>query len=773
MQLYRLLSPPFFDRSGLERSQKNHTARGLQYLRGLFPLLLTLLTLADAKADEQSWSIADGFLRIDAIRFYGNSSIDEEDLMAVIRSEASAYSWLERQTLFYARSFARHPLMPRRTQSLLRQPDEALRHKQRFLDVQTVKQDLAEIIQLYNARGFHHTRVQYSLRRRALSGEIELQFHIDEGWRAVIDTIVVRGVDHLPAEPRAAIEAARTIRRNELFDERRLALESARLCRALRDHGYYFARPDTPNFFTVSHFAERASDSITLRLATGKRQILAALVFADSTFDRICVDSIDVIRKMALPTRGWYSHSAVEKAVLTLQQMGTFRRVRIDTLSGHPLKSDSSLVLCVELLPLRAMEVDIAGVYSHSREEDISNFGLSAGIEHRNLWCLAHQARLHTVLELRDIAALLSNQRPPELEYAVAFDYAIPRPPLWPERGPLEFSLKASRIRINSTALADDFILQTLKLQLGMPFMSFLNVNGFLSLDLRNELPISFGKAYDAALAANPRQREQIRRQLFQYRQLDRIAQNEQPVFTSAFARFSFAHSLLDNAQSPANGHALSLAFDLGAQREIADVLRLNTNVEFYRGLMPDLVWANRLRLGHVFWKDETVAYLPPSLHFFAGGAHSVRAWPSRGLRAERDLDGGALTDYVGSGSLLLATSEVRWTLVSPRRDFLQRPVSARWGLTTFFDLGNTSNDLAGDVAEYRYGLGEAFDAIGRNLAVAGGFGLWCEFPDFPPLRLDLATRILDPAREHDALLFDRPLKSWPLRWQIALGHAF
>ena len=171
---------------------------------------------------------------------------------------------------------------------------------------------------------------------------------------------------------------------------------------------------------------------------------------------------------------------------------------------------------------------------------------------------------------------------------------------------------------------------------------------------------------------------------------------------------------------------------------EYANFQWLKGQIDFrrYYPVNQKQTFAYRLNFGVAQPYGVSAGILPYEKYFFAGGGTSIRAWQARRL---------------GPGSYnpgRLPNEEYRFTTEQPAEMILESMLEYRRNLIGYFDLalfidvGNSwmiGNDPSRPGSDFR------FNRFYKELAVGSGIGLRMDF-DFLVIRLDLATKAIDPA---------------------------
>jgi outer membrane protein assembly factor BamA len=162
---------------------------------------------------------------------------------------------------------------------------------------------------------------------------------------------------------------------------------------------------------------------------------------------------------------------------------------------------------------------------------------------------------------------------------------------------------------------------------------------------------------------------------------------------------------------------------------------------------------AYRLNFGLARPYGVSVGILPYEKYFFAGGGTSIRAWQARRLGP------GSSVPITGPGGDYDYTNEQPAEMILESMLEYRRKLFSYFDMALFVDAGNSwmiGRDAARPGADFRY------DRFYKEIAIGTGVGLRMDF-DFLVIRLDLATKALDPARPEgerwilDNIRFNRP----------------
>jgi len=210
----------------------------------------------------------------------------------------------------------------------------------------------------------------------------------------------------------------------------------------------------------------------------------------------------------------------------------------------------------------------------------------------------------------------------------------------------------------------------------------------------------------------------------------------------------------------------------------VTDLLNSGQDIQFYRFLRLNFDYRKYKMLGRnqksqiafkllggvaYAYGDENEYQLPYEKNFFIGGPSSVRAWKPRRLGPGSYVSTSNLVEQPGS-ILLESSLEYRFKLF---------PLFGQMNGAFFVDAGNVWNMTQGNTdPSTQFHLNDFYNQI----AVGTGFGLRWDF-DFFLLRLDLATKVINPANPVNQK-WVLPRTSFeggqnPIEYNIGIGYPF
>ncbi|MFZ9760689.1 MAG: BamA/TamA family outer membrane protein [Candidatus Kapaibacteriota bacterium] len=464
----------------------------------------------------------------------------------------------------------------------------------------------------------------------------------------------------------------------------------------------------------------------------------------------------------------WLSPQAVNRSKNQLIGLSFFSEV---SESKKKIITSTDTVANVSyLLKYKKPEEVVFSVFlNRTTMDNFLNMGLEASYSDLLVSSTGNSFSIFSRLLAQDISnTVFSTQRGLEFEYSIGTNF----------NQPFAFFLGEHRVPLTYSAQISLRNLPT-GLKLLTPLLRVSNFNTFpewtLFSNLNFDATLDFTRLLNFNIdATDPN--DPLYRLIAPYTSLTEYYKD------SPFSPASFTLGLTltgdrrNSVITPSSGYFLTLPqIEYSPDVGYSHFFRVFTQFHTFTPVKKNLVFATKIRLGHIVnwgFSDEDKSTPPFEKHFFAGGANSVRAWPSRGLRDQASSIEDSLASrisqlsaIIGSASLVEGSIELRYSFPKPKgiAEFWADKI-ARSGLVLFFDWGNSFNRLTPKT----YNLAN-FERIINPANWGYGYGLGFRF-DTPagPFRLDMAFPFYDP----NSASYRIPEFS-SAQFHIGLGHAF
>ena len=696
---------------------------------------------------------------LQAIAWQGCSGITPRQLLGVIQSRESELSLTRRLALYYYDNLLVNKATPQQIMRTLSGVQRDLRDELRYFNPHLADDDSAAITRFYDVNGYHQAAVHWHFGFDSKEQKNTLTFVVNEGPRAVLDSILILGLENLPEDVAAAVNRSRLVKQGDPYSEAAIEADLRQIVRILQNTGYYRAGYERP---VVVMSADKLHDSMVVSFVTGPRKRVANIVFEENASGFPTVNQSTRARQLEFGVGEWFSRDKIEQSRANLINLSVFETVLIDTLATEVVDSnmksitDSALVIRVFTKNNKPHDVGANLLLYQTAVDNYLNFGVGATALHRNAFGGAQTASVTAQYVLQDIGRIVQGQ---PLQSEALFSAALGWPSLfriWDWRGGLHSNAYYSlRLLVNPFRLEAFGV--GVRLPVNLPQARF--VNGFdITTSVERQVPRNFDKAIGGALK-DSQTKEDTAYVLSTYNQflvLDKFLSSPGRFFTGVYAGLSVRGEHRDNPIDPRIGYFFSLSSEVGFGA--GTFLRSQL---YYTQILPsskNLTFATKIKVGHIQLLDfsrgstgaDTNTYVPLDRQFFAGGAASIRSYASRLLHDPRSGELGSLeasqnqilSNVVGSASLLELGFEARFRLPRPSGldDFWADNVE-KSGFTIFADIGNAFNRMTKDL----YGSMTIGDLI-KGSVIAAGVGYRYETP-VGPFRVDYATSIYDPLR--------------------------
>ncbi len=709
---------------------------------------------------------------INEIRFEGNKSFDGETLLSLLASQPTTRSIPHKILQAYYNEFKKNTSVPGEVTRALYGSIGSMADEIRYFNDKTAESDVMTLWHFYNTKGFHYAEIYYTFEPEEKQRKNILTFHINENSQYKLKAVEYTGLEAMPPELAEKYYAIRAFNKGKDYDESSILAEISQVHSLLLNNGFYHAYYNQPE---VSMDTLKLTDSVTVHFSMGKRQRIGSITYVDSMKGQQVVVKEMKRRQLEFTSGDWYSRAKVERSKDNLLSLGTFDVVAIDTTHG-PGSDDSTMNMKIFTQYRKQQEYGAGLFINQTPIDNFINLGFELSYFHRNIFGAAQVVNPFASIAMRDLSRIFSREK---LEYEVQAGFKFAQPLLW--------TIDNSRVGLVSSflysqkTLINYFKIETfsfpVKFTVKFPNITYFNQASF-DFSFERENPVNFSTAKKMAIdsAKTPEDIQKALEMFILYDNLDKYLHKGSAlrILTSNLLGVTLTGDSRNHPFSPTRGNYTIISLDgwnfLFFPDWISGVARYYRFQMAHYQFVPlrqNIVLALKGRVGVLHLLEGENSYVPIDRQFFAGGANSVRGWPSRMLRYSKvstDSTTAATTDflknYVGNAGLIEGSIELRYKFSRPvgfSESFAEQ--IANIGVTLFADFGNAFHWLM-LTREQQLSLPEYV----KNLALAAGFGFRYETP-VGPIRLDIAWPVYDPLRER------KPFSNRVIH--IGLGHAF
>jgi outer membrane protein insertion porin family len=698
----------------------NLSLRVLAIVAVLFPALLC------AQETELQDSVKFEIVRL---RFVGNTSYNDDVLLAIIQSKESP-SGISK---FFNKLSG-----------------DRIGSKPAYFDDAVFRSDALKIQSYYRDEGFYSAVVTPEVRIDTLKEEATLLFLIVENRRSLVDSVSYVGIDNIQAEAKIEIYDDPVIKKYRPFQKAASDAEIKRVLSILNDYGYPNARLDVQNsgayryLSTGDFFLQFAFDH-------GKWH-----QFGDVTIkiepQRSDIEDYMLTRYLDFKKGDTYSERRRASSQRNLNRLETFEGVRI----SHPEIGDSeSTDIPLQILARPRDRHELSPELSVSDENNAFNLGMGLGYTNRNFLGDARTGNIDAKIRAQSLTSwnygeVFSGRglRDTSVVGALELQFQVLQPYLFSKNtsGSWTTSLIAEKQQM--------YILSIVRNRLGVSNRFAEMTYGLFDWTLERVSPefLSMDTAGTAAELASKNE-------------------EDKPQFNSILT-MTLQRDKTNDIFSPSSGFFNSITIEeSGILPELLPGIRANLPFtqyyklvffgRWYQSLNIDTtrIFAFKLKGGYQSKYGESRAAdinIPLNRRFFSGGSGSVRGWRARELGAmdEASIQYGGNFMFEGSTELRVNHFKgmgkwgfIRWDNI--------------WGVY-FFDWGNVWSD-----AKY-FRLDQ--------IAMAAGIGFRYD-TFFGPFRIDYGFKVYDPAAEPGRkTIFERRFFAETFNqgvFQFGIGHAF
>jgi len=713
------------------------------------------------------------FNEINKIEFEGVDKLDSELLSDIIASKATENNLPYQLFVSFYREFEKNPSMIKALNKQFKKGLLELRDEVPFFDKLTAEGDLISIQNFYEINGFHFAKITYEFKPNPKKIENILVFHIQEGDKYVLDSIVYNGLDKVAPEITDNLIRYTSFNKGSDFNEVKLDAKFERINQFLRTKGYYYSSYSRPKveLDTVSK-----TDKIYVDYEIGNRFKVGRIDFVDSSNGQQLISREMKKKQLDFHSGEWVNYTKIERTKDNLLTLGTFEIVAIDTTSQYAPQNDSVLNFQSYLLYRKEQEMNFGISLNQTRIDNYVNLGFETYYRHRNLFGAAQEFSPFANVYLKDLGTFISNNTY-EYEAQAGFKYA--QPLLW-NIGSSKVSFLSSFL-FSYKLLNNYFKISSFIFPVSFP-VKFAKITYFnranVDFNFLRENPVNFDEAQRIAFksAKTEQDSNNIFQALLLYGDLSKYIQGSKfYFFTSNTIGLSLTGDTRNNPFSPTSGYFTLIGIDgwnplffMDEVSGLARFFKFQFNHNHFFKLTPTTVLALKGKFGGIELLENGNNYVPIDRQFFCGGPNSVRAWPSRQLRYTQfksdSINSGTLykflENFVGNGALVEGSIEFRFGFARiPGLNRSLQSAMENFKTTLFLDFGNAFHWFVEDSPNEL-----KFTDYFTKLALGTGIGLRYETP-IGPVRLDFAFPLIDPLKER------KPFST--MQFNFGIGQAF
>ena len=641
----------------------------------LRPLLLTFLMAVPAMAQRE----------IASIDFAGAFTFGKDELRGVIQSQETpwvVWKWLNAI-------------------------NNDLGSPPQYFDPLVLESDLWSLRRYYDDQGFHEAVIDSSLKFDG--SNVSILFRIVEGPRAVIDSIIVGGVDAVPEGLKVEIHDGSLIDRGDPLVLSTVEAEFRRLIGLFSNNGYV-------NVQTLAKQAVEAPGDhrfvVHFDFDPGQRYQFGAVDVVSDSNSLEPVDADVVRRHLDFQPGDVYSDSRKLESERLLNRLGIFDATRIE--NEAPAESLGFVRIPVRVTVRTRSFQELAPEVGFTEDDNAFYVLAGLGYSHRNF--LGGARNFNTSfrisvgsLKTGSLGRLFSSDivRDSSLVSKVELTTQLIQPYFFSNKVSLTASLSGILDK------QKEYFVPVVRTKMGVTAQTATYSRLFGDWNLEWSDPKSVTTQQDTSLPEKGFERQ----------------------FNSIIT-LSLQRDGRNDLFAPTEGSFQSITLEEAGQ--LPKILRgfLNTKVPFaqYVKLMLQgqyyldpgeprgTIWAARIRVGAAELYGQSPAPVPIYRRFYSGGSGSVRGWKAREL--------GALPEPGKGGNALLEGSlEARLRPFENAGEFLSLDLR-KLSFVVFGDAGNVWLD--------------ASNVRASEVAIAAGFGLRYDTVA-GPIRIDFGLKVYDP----------------------------
>jgi outer membrane protein assembly factor BamA len=559
-----------------------------------------------------------------------------------------------------------------------------------YFDSSTVPIDIEAIREFYEANGYFKIKITHNIDADTSAKKIILKYVINEGPISKYGVLNVRGLRRVPEPLRTEVLKLIKVDSSSRFSQQKILSDATSLTADLTNNGYMEARYDS-TLILKDTLHDRAD--LDVFFTSGRRYIIDSVLVNKTGEGAVLVDD-DLIKKLSGFVPGeYYSSDKIKRKQATLFRTSIFTSLALSASVRDTVGDKVPLRIIGTIGPLNELSPEII----LNNQQNAFNVGLGATYVKKNFLGEARKLTLNSSFGVSDIFRFnLSHLtrrysfRDTTLLGYIDARAVIEQPNLFGKDiyGTLENYLTIQKLHTLNTTIYGSKL--TFEFQLpSYTFVNFLNM--YYNIEQVNEFYIT--------------KRDSLYRSL-----LSIIGMN-------------IGRNTTDDNLFPTSGYNISMLLEeANILPYLVGKLIKNefTGTLFYKitwvntyytlvGSNKNIVFATKLKLGHLQPWLNSFSGIPNIRTFYAGGSNSLRGWRSNQLPG---------LDIKGGGFLVDGSFELRFRFL---KDF---------GTSLFLDYGNEWLNYT----YFRY----------KDIATDVGFGLKY-YTSVAPFRLDFGIKLYNP----------------------------
>jgi outer membrane protein assembly factor BamA len=619
-----------------------------------------------------------------------------------------------------------------------------------FLDPASFSGDVDRIRSYYESRGFSEARIDTQLAYDAEGRTVDITVRIDEGYRSIVDSLEIRGLEEASAPITEEVLGGRKLTQGDPFNVALLEEEVRRIVRVLNDNGYPRASFVRDSSWARRYASTRNYDihlvfSMSLPYAFGPVTITQEVDTARGEALRSDITDELVMDHLDYAPGQLFSLQKKLNSEANLNRLGIFELHTIEL--AVPPEGDSTRLVRsrINLRPLDKHE--LAPDVFVSDEDGAFNLGAGLGYTNRNF--LGGGKRFSTRLRfrtqtLREFPDFFARNSDAIANLDLTFELSTPY--VFSNRNTGTWSL--SFVLDKQVPYLQNIV----RSKLGLVMRTGRYTTNYLDWIIESVV-LQVNDNFEPSS-----QDEETQRAI-------RLLQEQQQ---NSILSFTITRDRSNDLFTPSEGfvHTVTLEESGILPSLLRGVVPDLRYTQFYRVVLMGRWYADvtdrrfavlalKVRAG---WEgkygesySDTSRAIPQTHRFFAGGGSSVRGWGSRDLIARGD-------PQLGGNLLYEASVELRTNVFQGLRNDVLDKV---W-LVTFLDIGNLwrqPGDFQLKTVAAAVGLGFRYDTL------------------FGPFRIDWGIRVYNPMAPggqqwiSQKQLFAQTFKEGVFHFGI--GHAF